>query len=65
MSAPRSVFRSRTLERGGAIPPADLIEQSERRALQELIERGSMTLREIKESVAIDQFELPIAQALG
>ena len=42
---------------------ADLIEQWERRALQTLIERGSMTLREIKESVAIDQFALPIAQA--
>ena len=42
---------------------ADNIEQWERRALQTLIERGSMTLREIVESVEIDQSELPSAQA--
>ena len=42
---------------------AGLNERSERRALQKLIERGSMTLREIKESVEIDQFDLPFAQA--
>ncbi len=41
----------------------DLIEQWERRALQKLIERGAMTLRELMESVEIDQFALPIAQA--
>jgi hypothetical protein len=41
----------------------ELIEQWERRALQTLIERGSMTLHEIVESVELDQFELPIAQA--
>ncbi len=42
---------------------AEDIEQWERRALQNLIERGAMTLREIMESVEIDQFALPIAQA--
>ena len=42
---------------------ADLIEEWERRALQKLIERGSMTVGEITESVESGPSELPIAQA--
>jgi hypothetical protein len=41
----------------------DLIEHWERRALRKLIQRGSMTLREITESVEIDEFALPVARA--
>ncbi len=42
---------------------ADNIERWERPALQKLIARGSMTVREIMESAETDQFALPIAQA--
>ena len=41
----------------------DNIERCDRRTLQKLIERGSMTLREIMESAEIDQFAMPVAQA--
>ena len=39
------------------------IEQWDRRALEKLMQRGSMRVGELKESVAIDQFWSPIAQA--
>lgn len=39
------------------------VEPWERRALQMLIERGSMTLREITESVEMDQVGWPIAES--
>jgi hypothetical protein len=42
---------------------AENIERWDRRALQQLIERGSMTLGEIMESSDIDQFAMPLAEA--
>jgi hypothetical protein len=39
------------------------IEQWDGHALGKLIQRGSMTVREIMESVESDQFGLPIAEA--
>jgi hypothetical protein len=42
---------------------AENMEQWERRALQQLIERGSMTVDEIMESAGIDRFALPSAEA--
>ena len=39
------------------------IEQWDRHALAKLMQRGSMTVGEIKESVESDQFGSPIAQA--
>jgi hypothetical protein len=39
------------------------IERWDRHVLEKLMQRGSMTLSEIRESVERDQFELPIAQA--
>jgi hypothetical protein len=39
------------------------IEQWDRQALERLMERGSMTVGQITESVEPDGFELPIAQA--
>jgi hypothetical protein len=42
---------------------ADKIEHCDRRTLQQLIERGSMTLRDIMESAEIDRFPTPLAQA--
>jgi hypothetical protein len=42
---------------------AENIEQWDGHALRELTRRGSMTVREIMESVESDQLELPIAQA--
>ena len=42
---------------------AENMGQWERRALQQLIERGSMTVGEILESARIDQSALPLAEA--
>jgi hypothetical protein len=39
------------------------IEQWDGHALGKLMQRGSMTVREIRESVESDQFGLPIAEA--
>ena len=39
------------------------IERWDRHALEKLMQRGSMTVGEIKESVESDQFGLPIARA--
>jgi len=42
---------------------ADDIERWDRRALEKLMQRGSMAVGQIMESVESDQFGLPIAQA--
>lgn len=39
------------------------IEQWDGHALEKLMQRGSMTVREVRESVERDPFELPIARA--
>ena len=39
------------------------IEQWDRRALEKLMQRGSMTVGQIMESVESDQFGLPLVQA--
>ena len=39
------------------------IKQWDRQALEKLMQRGSMTVRELRESVERAPFELPIAQA--
>ena len=41
------------------------IEQWDRRALEKLMRRGSMTVGQIMESVESDQFGLPLAQAFS
>ena len=41
---------------------ADDIERWDRHALEKLMQRGSMTVGEVRESVESDQFGLPIAQ---
>ncbi len=44
---------------------ADDIEPWVGHALQKLLERGSMTLRELMESADIELFALPIANGVG